>query len=131
MVEEQGRMAKLLAEIFDPLALQNSTKVQPELLLGSYVRVEIAGAELPHAAVIERDLVHDGNQVWVMDDQGTLDIRTVDIAFRGKEKVLVTAGISEGELLITSNLPSPVQGMSLRLKDTEATMPAGAEKAKP
>ena len=131
MVEEQGRMAKLLAEISDPLALQNSTEVQPELLLGSYVRVEIAGARLPHAAAIERDLVQDGNQVWVMDDQGTLDIRTVDVAFRGKEKVLVTAGISEGELLITSNLPSPVQGMSLRLKDTAATMPAGAEKTKP
>ena len=130
-VEEQGRMARLLVEVSDPLALQVSTKGQPVLLLGSYVRVEIAGANLPHAAAIERDLIHDGKHVWIMDDQGTLDIRSVDIAFRGQNKVLITGGIRDGELLVTSNLPSPVQGMSLRLKDTETTNPAEAKKVEP
>jgi hypothetical protein len=124
-------MARLLVEVSDPLALQVSTKGQPVLLLGSYVRVEIAGANLPHAAAIERDLIHDGKHVWIMDDQGTLDIRSVDIAFRGQDKVLITDGIRDGELLVTSNLPSPVQGMSLRLKDSETTNPAEAKKVEP
>lgn len=131
MVEEQGRMAKLLAEVTDPLALQTSTKQQPTLLLGSYVRVEITGTSLPHAAAIDRELIHDGNHVWIMDDQGTLDIRPVEIAFRGEDKVLVTGGIRDGERLVTSNLPSPVQGMSLRLKDIEAATFSGAETTKP
>ncbi|MGK2907139.1 MAG: efflux RND transporter periplasmic adaptor subunit [Desulfuromonadales bacterium] len=130
-VEEQGRMAKLLVEVRDPLALQASTKGQPVLLLGSYVRVEIAGANVPNAAAIERNLVRDGNRVWIMDDQGTLDIRSVDIAFRGQDQVLITGGIRDGELLVTSNLPAPVQGMSLRLKGTETTNPAEAEKVEP
>ena len=76
-VEENGRMARLLAEVADPLALQPETAGQPKLLLGSYVRVEIEGELLPKAVAIERDLIRDGDQLWIMDDQDRLDIRTV------------------------------------------------------
>ncbi len=131
MVEENGRMAKLLAEIPDPLSLQKTSSEQPTLLLGSYVRVEIAGKLLPKAAAIERNLIHNGEQLWIMDDEGRLDIRTVEIAFRGQNQVLVTGGVSHGEKLITTNLPSPVQGMTLRLKEAETSSPAAEETIKP
>lgn len=130
MVEENGRMAKLLAEIPDPLGLQPNSSGQPKLLLGSYVRVEISGKLLPQAAAIERDLIHNGDQLWIMDEEGRLDIRTVEIAFRGLEKVLITDGVSHGEKLITTNLPSPVQGMTLRLKEAESSDHAAEEKNK-
>ncbi len=130
-VEENGRMAKLLTEVSDPLSLQASSEGQPKLLLGSYVQVEIKGKQLPSAALIERDLIHDGDQLWIMDDQDHLDIRTVEISFRGQNHVLVTSGISDGERLITSNLPSPVQGMTLRLKQTDPANSTDAEKPKP
>ncbi len=131
VVEENGRMAKLLAEVSDPLALHPDSSQQPKLLLGSYVRVDIKGKPIPKAAAIERDLIHNGDQLWIMDDQGRLDIRTVDIAFRGQDQVLVTGGIRDGEQLITTNLPSPVQGMALRLKDTEQASPAEEKTTKP
>jgi RND family efflux transporter MFP subunit len=131
MVEENGRMAKLLAEIPDPLSLQPTSLGRPKLLLGSYVRVEIEGKLIPKAAAIERDLIHDGDQLWIMDEQGRLDIRTVNIAFRGHDQVLVTGGVSHGEKLITTNLPSPVQGMTLRLKDAETLNSVIEEKNKP
>ena len=131
MVEEQGRMAKLLVEIPDPLALRTGAKGQPELLLGSYVRAEIDGASVPQAALVERDLVRDGSRLWIMDERNTLDIRPVEIAFRGQEYVLVTGGIREGERLITSNLPSPVEGMSLRTMAAESAGQAGGEQTKP
>ncbi len=131
MVEEQGRMAKLLVEIPDPLALRTGAKGQPELLLGSYIRAEIAGESVPQAAQVERDLVRDGSHLWIMDERNTLDIRPVEIAFRGQEYVLVTGGIREGERLITSNLPSPVAGMSLRTMAAGSTDQAGGEQTKP
>ena len=131
MVEENGRMAKLLAEIPDPLSLQPPSSEQPKLLLGSYVRVEIEGKLLSKAAAIERDLIHNGEQLWIMDEEGRLDIRTVEIAFRGREQVLVTGGVNHGERLITTNLPSPVQGMTLRLKEAETPSPTAEEKNKP
>ena len=131
MVEENGRMATLLAEIADPLSLQPTSSEQPKLLLGSYVRVEIEGKLLAKAAEIERDLIHNGEQLWIMDEEGRLDIRTVEIAFRGQDQVLVTGGVNHGEKLITTNLPSPVQGMTLRLKEAETSSPAAEEKSKP
>ena len=131
MVEENGRMATLLAEIADPLSLQPTSSEQPKLLLGSYVRVEIEGKLLAKAAAIERDLIHNGEQLWIMDEEGRLDIRTVEIAFRGQDQVLVTGGVNHGEKLITTNLPSPVQGMTLRLKEAETSSPAAEEKSKP
>jgi multidrug efflux pump subunit AcrA (membrane-fusion protein) len=144
MVEENGRMARLLAEVPDPLALQPGVEKQPKLLLGSYVRVEIKGTLLPHAVAIKRNLIRNGNQLWIMDDQGRLDIRPVEIAFRSQNHVLVTDGIRDGERLITTNLPSPVQGMALRLRgpkmkdlkskdkerDAETTSQTNTEKAK-
>jgi RND family efflux transporter MFP subunit len=131
MVEENGRMAKLLAEIPDPLSLQPTSSEQPKLLLGSYVRVEIEGKLLSKAAAIERDLIHNGDQLWIMDEEDRLDIRTVEIAFRGRGQVLVTGGVNHGERLITTNLPSPVQGMTLRLKEAETPSPTAEEKNKP
>lgn len=131
MVEENGRMARVLAEIPDPLALKAGSVGQQLLLLGSYVRVQIEGTTLPNAAAIGRDLVHDGNYLWIMDEQGQLDIRRVDIAFRSQKHVLVTNGVNAGERLVTSNLPSPVQGMSLRLKESETAPRTGAGDAKP
>ena len=131
MVEENGRMATLLAEIADPLSLLPTSSEQPKLLLGSYVRVEIEGKLLAKAAAIERDLIHNGEQLWIMDEEGRLDIRTVEIAFRGQDQVLVTGGVNHGEKLITTNLPSPVQGMTLRLKDAETSSPAAEENSKP
>ena len=131
MVEENGRMAKLLVEVRDPLALQPASAGQLKLLLGSYVRVEIEGKTIANAASIARELIRDGDQLWIMDDQGLLDIRPVEIAFRGQEQILVTGGIRAGERLITTNLPSPVEGMTLRLKDAEVADPHNTEKTKP
>jgi len=114
-LEEQGRMARLLIEVPDPLSLSGQTDGLPPLLLGSYVRVEIEGETLPRATSIERNLVHDGDQVWIMDSSDQLDIRTIEIEFRAVDHVLATGGLEDGERLVVSNLPSPVHGMALRL----------------
>lgn len=122
-LEEKGRMARLLVEIPDPQALKKRNSGKPGLLLNSYVRVEIEGQELMSSAAISRDLLRDDDTVWIMDRENRLDIRKVDIAFRGEKEIYLTAGIESGERLITSLLPTPVQGMPLRL-------PGGSEKKK-
>lgn len=116
-LEEQGRMARLLVKVTDPLALLPENAGAPRMLIDAYVRVEIEGRELPSAAAIDRDLIHDGDTLWIMDEQNRLDVRTVEIAFRAREHVLVTAGVDEGERLVTSPLPGPAPGMALRVEE--------------
>ena len=43
-----------------------------------------------------------------------LDIRPVQVVWGDNEHVLVGEGLANGDLLVTSDLASPVQGMLLR-----------------
>lgn len=117
-LEEQGRMARLLVRVEDPLSLSPDNTGQPCMLIGSYVRVEIEGQPVASAASIDREFIRNGNDVWIMEDDGNLSIRTVEIAFRGIDHILVTAGIAPGENLVVSDLAVPVEGMLLRAADT-------------
>jgi len=112
-LEPQGRMARLLIAVPDPLALHPDNEGQPRMILSSYVRVEIAGKTLVGVAAIPRSALRDGDHVYVMDSEDQLDIRLVEVVFRGAEDVLVR-GVREGERLITTDLSAPVPGMPLR-----------------
>ncbi len=110
-------MAQLLVEIDDPLSRKQENRNKPRLLLGSYVQAEIEGTPIESAIRVDRTDIHEGNTVWLMDDNGMLDIREVGITFRGRDHVIVESGLQNGERLVTSALSSPIAGIPLRLKE--------------
>jgi RND family efflux transporter MFP subunit len=116
-LEEQGRMAQVLVKIDDPLCKLPENSGKPKLLLGSYVRAEIEGLAIGSGYTIDRGNLHDGNTVWLMDENGRLDIRPVEVGYRGRDTVIVSSGVSDGEKLVVSTLSSPVPGTLLRLAD--------------
>jgi len=128
-LESQGRMARLLVQVEDPLSLQPGHSDQPRMLIGSYVRVEIEGNAVASAAAIEREFIRNGNSVWVMTAEGNLAIRPVEIAFRGADRLLVTGGITSGEQLITTDIATPVAGMALKTVEATASQAATREPA--
>lgn len=107
-LEPGGRMAQLLITVKDPLNTKN--KKLP-LLLNSYVRVTIQGAELDRVFEVPRAALRENNKVWLLDPGWKLDIRDVKIAWRTSDTVLVSEGLKAGEKLILSNIPTPVPGM--------------------
>ena len=127
-LEEEGRMARLLVAVDDPLGLRDPSGRIPPLLIGSYVRVEIEGNELNGVVPVEREHLHDGDHVWVMGADGGLGIRTVEIAYRGRNRVLVSRGLETGDRMVTSDLPAPVQDMPLRTRESPGTPDGGAGK---
>ncbi|MDT8422273.1 MAG: efflux RND transporter periplasmic adaptor subunit [Desulfuromonadales bacterium] len=130
-LEEQGRLARLLIEVNDPLALTADNANQPPLLLGSWVTLTIDGRELPAVAALDRAWLRDGNTVWLRDPAGKLEIRPLQPVFRGRDQVLIETGLAAGEELVTSRLSAPVAGMALRTADEAARQPAptGEEQA--
>ena len=112
-LEPQGRMARLLIAVPDPLALHPDNEGQPRMILSSYVRVEIEGKRLAGVATIPRSALRDGDHVYVMDRNDRLEIRRIEVVFRGAEAVLAR-GVLEGERLVTTDLSAPVPGMPLR-----------------
>lgn len=126
-LEEQGRMARLLVQVEDPLSLKPDSAGLPRMLIGQYVRVEIQGQGMASAAAINREFIRNGNSVWIMDGDGNLAIRPVEIAFKGTDQLLITGGIAAGEQLITTDIAAPVAGMSLKAVDDTASQMATKE----
>jgi RND family efflux transporter MFP subunit len=117
-LEEQGRMARLLISVRDPLGLDAEEGGTPRLLIGSYVRVEIEGVEFESVMPVSRALIRDGDRVWIMNGEDRLDIRPVEVAFRGRDRVLIADGIEPHERLVVTDLATPVQDMPLRMQES-------------
>lgn len=114
-LEEAGRLAQVIVSVPDPLGIDVNAE-EPPLLIGSYVRVDIEGVSIPDVIVLPREYIHEDNSVRVMNDQDALDIRRVEIVFRGREEVYVSKGLFDGDRVVTSDLSAPVDGMPLQIK---------------
>ena len=124
-LESEGRMARLLIAVDDPMSLTPANVDKPQVLIDSFVRVAIEGVPVTHSFEISREFVRNGKELWVLKDDGTLDVRDVTIAFKNKETVLITAGINAKEELIVSSLSTPVPGMLLRRSNSGTSEMAG------
>nr|WP_242468713.1 efflux RND transporter periplasmic adaptor subunit [Rhodovibrio salinarum] len=112
-LSEQGRMARVLVEVTDPL------DQQPPMLVGSYLRGRIAGDRLEQVVALDRAYLRESDSVWVMTGDGRLEIRAVEIAYRGPEEVYVSVGLGDGDRVITSEIATPTNGMKLRTRGDE------------
>lgn len=120
VLSETGRMAELIAEVTDPLALMPENKGSPPLLLGSFVNVTLAGRPIEGAVNLNRAHLRDDDTVWVMTSEDKLEIRELEIAWRGAETVLVSSGLNDGERIVTTLLSAISPGMALRTKSGES-----------
>lgn len=119
----EGRMARLLIEVTDPLTLEPGNAGKPRLLIGQYLLAEIRGKDIPDAVEIDRELLRAGDTVWLANADNELEIVPVDVAYRGLEHVIVTDGIPDGARIVTTNMATVTHGMPLRLSEPA---PAGA-----
>jgi len=118
-LETQGRLARLLVTAVDPFCLKPQNLNLPRLLMGSYISAEIEGRALPDVFPIQRSHLRDNDTVWIMGDAGQLEIRQVQIVFRGPDRVYVTEGLTENEKLVVTDIAAPVAGMLLRVDGAE------------
>lgn len=116
-VVEGGRMVKVVVAVDDPLSLR--TKDAPKMLLGSWARVQIEGGQVS-AVSLDRQLLRDGDAVWVMDADDKLDVRSVVVGARGRDSVYVIEGLSDGDRVVSTSL-RPVPGMRLKVRETKPT----------
>jgi RND family efflux transporter MFP subunit len=112
-LETDGRMARLLVCVRDPLSLNSGDL--PLLLIGSYVRVEIRGKTIPTVIPVARDHQRNGDVVWIMNSENGLEIRPVEIVFRDKLIVYVRHGLEPGERIVVTDIEAPVENMPLCL----------------
>jgi RND family efflux transporter MFP subunit len=116
-LDPEGRMARLLIIVDDPLNLREDSRKQKgrdRILLGSYVKVNIDAGFFDNVYSIPRQALREGDVLWVKDRNDTLQVRDVTVVWRRRDEVLVRADLVEGDTLILSRFQSPLPGMKVK-----------------
>ena len=127
-LSREGRMARLLIEVKDPLGLKSQEKKQPMLLIGEYVRVQIEGEELKNVYRIPRPALRNDTEVWIVDEENKLAIRSVKTIWRDEGSVVLQDDFRSGETLVVSDLAAPVAGMPVRVDQPKMKKQEGKSK---
>jgi len=130
MLETEGRMARILVSVDDPLCLKPSGSDLPKLLLGTYVSVVIDGVELTDVIRIRRTSLRDNNTVWVFGPKSELQIREVKVRWRDRDEVYVHDGLRDGDRIVTSDLAVYVSGSPLKI-NAPTTRPTTRPETRP
>jgi RND family efflux transporter MFP subunit len=123
-LEPAGRMARVVVSVEDPLGNVGGGDVP--LLLGSYVRVIIEGRRLGNIVSVPRTALKAGDTIWVRRSDSRLEIRSVNIAWSGRDRIFISGGLSAGEMVVTGTVANAVEGMQMRTSADSGTE-TGAE----
>jgi RND family efflux transporter MFP subunit len=116
-LDSEGRLARILVEITDPLGLKTAGDNQLPLLIGEYVRIEVEGRQLQNVYRIPRSALRDDTKIWIVSSDKQLDIRRVETVWRDSQSVLLKNGLEPGTPVIVSDLPAPVSGMPVQIAE--------------
>ena len=119
-LEANGRMARLLIAVDDPLG-KNSEVERSPMLLGQYVRVQIMGPKKKNVYRISRDALRDGDELWLLDKDKKLNIVNAEVIWSDKDSIVLSDTLlNDGDELIMTDLDVVVEGMQLRgIKDNK------------
>jgi RND family efflux transporter MFP subunit len=117
-IDSDTRLLYGIAEVNDPYGPNVSQHEMP-LAVGLYVNATIAGREVSGAYVIPREALRAGNQVYLINEGGHLDIREVEVTHSSVDNAVIASGLRQGERVIVSSIRNPIQGMVLEAMHRE------------
>ena len=114
VVDERSRVTYAVAQIDDPYQLESDGTPLP---IGTFVSARIDGTANVDVIRIPRTALRGADQVLVVDDENTIQIRTVDILRADNQYAYVRGGVTAGERITTTAIEAPTNGMSVRTAD--------------
>lgn len=113
-MDSQSRMISVVVAIADPLALLAENQGKPRVMINDLLDITLKGKALDNVSVLPDELMRSDNQVWVMNQDNKLEIRSVTPVFRNTTFAYIGDELKVGERVVSSYLGSPVSGMPLR-----------------
>lgn len=114
VVDERSRVTYAVAQIDDPYQLEADGTPLP---IGTFVSARIDGVANVDVIRIPRTALRGADQVLVVDDENTIQIRTVDILRADNQYAYIRDGVTAGERITTTAIEAPTNGMSVRTTD--------------
>ena len=85
------------------------------LAVGQFVQAKISGIEISNISVLPRSSVRN-ESVWVVDNQMSMQNRSVDVLRNEDDFALIGEGFELGDRLLTSRVSSLVNGLKVTLE---------------
>lgn len=114
-IDASSRLVNVVVEVANPF---ESFDNRPPLVPGMFVAVTINGKEMENIIRLPRQAVHNGDKVWIANT-GRLCIREVVIIRRDKNFAYVTAGLEDGDIIVTSPLDTVTDGMAILVAEKD------------
>ena len=111
-IDAKTRMLYVVARIDDPQARRDPTR--QALPAGLFVRAVVQGRELQDVYRLPALALRDDDRVFIVGSENQLHSRSVDVARRTREEVILRAGLEPGERVIVSPLRAVTEGMQVR-----------------
>ena len=119
-LDEQTRTIDVIVRVPDPFAAgapegaATALNGGPPLLVGKFVDVEIQGLAPQSYFRVRRAALRPGNEVWTVDEDGSVTIVPVRTLQRGDDEVYVTGALQDGQAVITGGIQFATDGMLVR-----------------
>ncbi|WP_339738048.1 efflux RND transporter periplasmic adaptor subunit [uncultured Maricaulis sp.] len=122
-IDPQTRVLYATAEVEDPYGA--AAAAGAPLAVGLFVDAEIQGRNVQNAVVLPRSALRGENTVFVVNAGGILDIRTVTVVTSSTDRLVVSSGVSGGEMIVISPIRGASIGMRLRSLDANGEVLPG------
>ena len=121
-LDPRSRMINLVARVADPLGLEMPREAP--LSIGLFVDAEIEGYLRPGVFVLPRDALRPNDELYVVDSEGKLHFRPVEVLRTERDRIVVGKGLEPGDRVCTSPLEAAIDGMLVRIADESQPPPA-------
>jgi RND family efflux transporter MFP subunit len=130
-IDPKSRTVSLVARVEDPYGRTSAEPGIP-LPVGLFVEAEIEGRLLEDAVVLPTTALRDDGIVYVIDPDGRLHFREVEVLRHRRDEVVIGEGLQAGERVAITPLRGAVDGMQVRvigIASREENEPGADERA--
>jgi RND family efflux transporter MFP subunit len=121
-IDAQSRMVHVVARVTNGDPAEGGAEVP--LPVGLFVQARISGRSFDELVVLPRQALRGPASVLVIDADGRLRMRAIEVLRIDRDRVLITSGLEAGERVCISEIDAVVDGMQVR----DVPMPAPPER---
>lgn len=113
-IDDASRQLHVVGRIDGKLGEDSASGIK----IGEYLTASIEGLVVPQAIVIPSQSIYQASFVYVAEND-TLQRRNIEIAWQDSTRALISSGLEEGDVLITTPLGQVTSGTKINIGETK------------